>query len=100
MRWKIGSGDWKKFRRLPGLKDVDVHWSDENDGGYYEDHMKKVYDTALDALKEAYENRCALSPVHTWMEHIPGMEEDYRKVGGPRTHAESRGNALYCSGNS
>lgn len=49
-------GDWTQYRKLPGLVEVDFHYSDfgERDIPYWE-AMDNIRATALDALKSAFE---------------------------------------------
>ncbi len=47
-------GDWKRFRDLPGVREVDFHWSDDGprEVDYWE-AMEEVHRVALNALKNA-----------------------------------------------
>ncbi len=57
--FKNQSGDWTEYRDLPDLMTVDFHYEDE---GYdvarlpYWEAMEEVWETALNALKRAYED--------------------------------------------
>jgi hypothetical protein len=57
-RWKIESGNWTRFRELPGKqKELDFHRSGETREKPYETVMAEIKDEVLDALKEAQESR-------------------------------------------
>ena len=50
------NGDWRRLRDYPNLMEVDFHWSGfgPREVSYW-DSMAEVYNTAINALKEAYE---------------------------------------------
>jgi hypothetical protein len=57
MRWKVESGDWTQFRKLPAAKEVDFHPSESRrESRHYDEIMNEVFNKALDALKCAQKN--------------------------------------------
>lgn len=53
MRWKKAEGDWTRFRELPGVVEVDLHWSDAEHVGQTQEFFSRVKYEVLVALKEA-----------------------------------------------
>ena len=51
-----GVGDWTLYRELPGLCEIDFHWSDTDEPHGYWESMDLVYSVALKALEDAYED--------------------------------------------
>ena len=54
-----GTGAWTQYLSLPGLREVDFHWSDfrrDPREKSYDEAMDEVYEFALTALKEAFED--------------------------------------------
>ena len=57
--WRLNmiyeGGGWKRYRDLPGVYEVDFHWSDHGPREMdYGDAMEEVHRTALNALKKAH----------------------------------------------
>lgn len=55
---KYASGNWTRFRNLPGLVEVDFHWAEEGtrEAPYWE-AMGDVEATAMEALKRYHADR-------------------------------------------
>jgi len=52
--FRHGSGDWTRYRSLPGLVELDFHpRSGDADHAPYWDRMEKVYRDAVEALRRA-----------------------------------------------
>ncbi len=52
--FKQGTGDWTQYRTLQPSMEVDFHWLEYGRREVpYEEAMAEVWDTALEALKEA-----------------------------------------------
>ena len=50
-------GDWKRYRRLPDVVEVDLHFSDLGPREIrYSDAMSDVWDKALQGIEDAYNN--------------------------------------------
>ena len=51
-----GHGNWTQYRQLPGVVEVDLHFSDFGPRQIeYWEAMDEVYDIAFKALRDAYE---------------------------------------------
>ena len=55
MSFKKEYCNWIEYRKLPNVREVDFHWSDEGPHDYWES-MEKVATRALDEIKSAYES--------------------------------------------
>jgi hypothetical protein len=51
--FKRQSTNWIEFRRLPGLREVDFHWSGDGSSDGYWENMRRARDVALSALMDA-----------------------------------------------
>ena len=54
MTWRKETGDWMRFRKLPGVIEVDFHDAESPGEGFYHYNMQSVYDRALKGLTDAY----------------------------------------------
>jgi hypothetical protein len=53
--FKEGAGNWVQYRQLPGLEELDFHYSEYGPREIpYWEAMSQVYAKALDALKSAF----------------------------------------------
>lgn len=53
MKFKFENGDWTNYRRLPNLRELDLHYSTYESLGSFHDNMHEVKETTLAALKVA-----------------------------------------------
>lgn len=54
--FKDAGGDWVALRKLPGLVEVDFHWSDRSSDLSYWEKMGEVYSSAWKALIQAQQD--------------------------------------------
>lgn len=53
MRFKFEYRDWIEYRKLPGLMEIDFHFSPEESLGTFHDNMQDVRERTLAALQAA-----------------------------------------------
>lgn len=51
-----GAGNWTQYQQLPGLIEIDLHFSGPREIPYW-DAMAEVYKVSLQALRDAYEQQ-------------------------------------------
>jgi hypothetical protein len=73
MNFKPGTGDWKQYRALPSMQEVDLHFGRREFGTDYRECMGDVGALALDALRAAQlKGTRYVMFTHGWSTSRPG----------------------------
>lgn len=71
--FKIESGDWIGYRKLPNIKEVDFHRAETESTGSYYENMQDIWNAALWELEKAQEgNYRYVLFTHGWSTSKPG----------------------------